>query len=124
MNNMHSVWGTVQTEKNYGPGIDLVSTASHGGFIVSPELNEHIKAKFPDFRPFGGHERSYEEDCDYAVVVATFPDRFPSRYSYLANNMIRNRPAYYGRVVDIGIDSTGQPFAYDAEPLPLLNPSL
>lgn len=120
MNTNHSVWGPVQTEKQYGEGITLVTTASHGGFVLSPELNELVRAKFPDFKPFGGHERSYEEDCDWAVIVATFPDRFPSSNVYLANNTIRNRPAYYGRMVDLGTDDTGQPFAYDVAPLPAL----
>lgn len=121
MSAKHSVWGPVQTEKSYGEGITHVTTAGHGGFVLSPEMNEHVKVKFPDFKPWGGHERSYEEDCDWAVVVATFPDRFPSSSAYLANNTIRNRPEYYGRMVDIGIDDHGQPFAYDTEPLPALS---
>lgn len=95
METEYSVWGAIQDKREIAPGITLVRTASHGGFILSPERNAQVREQFPDFRPFGGHERSYEEDRDWAIVVATFPDHFESREVYLANNTIRNRPDYY-----------------------------
>src|SRR3546814_9896622 len=33
-----SYWGPTQTRRAYYPGIESVTTAGHGGFIVSPEI--------------------------------------------------------------------------------------
>src|SRR3546814_1286383 len=51
-----SYWGPTQTRRAYYPGIESVTTAGHGGFIVSPELNELVD---PEWRNDAGN---YEED--------------------------------------------------------------
>jgi hypothetical protein len=63
-------WGPAQQKVAYGRGINFYSTAGHGGYKVSTKLN----ASMPDHLriPDGW----YEEDCDWARVVAAFPDRF------------------------------------------------
>ena len=72
-------WGTAQTVKDYGPGIVMVETASHGGFrVLEPQLSQ-IPQSWRD-ASFNGQGRSgwFEEDCDWCMVVKAFPDRFPA----------------------------------------------
>ena len=67
----YSPWGEVQTQSDPHPGISVVSTAGHGGIYVTPEVN----AKIPEvFRMDDGW---YEEDVDWAIVHAAFPELFP-----------------------------------------------
>lgn len=52
-------------------GIVRYSTASHGGYHVSPKLNALIH---PALRFENGR---YEEDCEWARVEVSFPQYFP-----------------------------------------------
>lgn len=72
----NSPWGAVQQATAHGEGIWWVSTASHGGFLVSPALK--IPAPYAAFKTFADEPGAYEEDCDAAVVPLAFPDRFPA----------------------------------------------
>lgn len=67
---MKTPWGPSQNIKDLAPGIQEVSTRSHGGYKLDRKRN----AQVPEvFRQPGGW---YEEDCDYAIVVLMFPDAF------------------------------------------------
>ena len=63
-------WGAAQGATVYAEGIVEYSTASHGGFHLSPERNAAVH---PTLRSEGGW---YEEDCGWAAVAITFPDLF------------------------------------------------
>lgn len=63
-------WGGAQNATVYAEGIVEYSTASHGGFHLSPERNAAVH---PTLRSEGGW---YEEDCGWAAVAITFPDLF------------------------------------------------
>jgi len=65
----YSPWGKVDHASPHGP-FWQVSTASHGGIKVPPELNRVI----PD--GIRNAEGWYEEDCHWCVVVAHFPEHF------------------------------------------------
>lgn len=65
-------WGPSQSSKKHERGITSYTTASHGGFKVSPTLNQAIH---PAWRSSTGW---YEEDCAWAIVAYTFADRFPA----------------------------------------------
>ena len=91
----NSPWGQVQKQTHYADGIDFVSTASHGGFILSPERVEQVKAKFPGFTPWGGADGAYEEDCDAVIVISTFPEFFRDDQREVAARMLECRPDYY-----------------------------
>jgi hypothetical protein len=61
-----SPWGPVDQVETLAPGLHDVGTASHGGFLLSPEMN----ARVPEaLRLESG---AYEEDCDWARVVVAF----------------------------------------------------
>jgi hypothetical protein len=72
-------WGAPQTPKEVAPGIILYTTASHGGFWLSPERNEKI-SKQQKLETFcqNGISGWYEEDCDAGIVRKSFPEFFGS----------------------------------------------
>lgn len=72
-----SPWGAVQQRETLAPGIEWVSTASHGGILLSPERHAKVRAKFPGFTTWAGGA-AYEEDQDVCAVVVTFPEVFPA----------------------------------------------
>lgn len=65
---VHSMWGPVQSAEELAPGIWSVSTAGHGGFVLSPERNAKVH---PAWR---SSNRQYDEDCDWAIPAYTFPE--------------------------------------------------
>lgn len=73
-------WGPAQTVIKVARGITMYSTASHGGFHLSPSRNAKI--------PYEAKENTwcqqglngwYEEDCDAEIVLKTFPEYFIGR---------------------------------------------
>ena len=84
MKKMSTPWGEAQTVKEWAPGIVEVSTASHGGFYISPIHMEKM-IKWPS--PFLKNEW-YEEDCDASYVFASFPELFGEELAERARKMI------------------------------------
>jgi hypothetical protein len=80
MNNLEPIttpWGAPQSREVIAPGIILYTTASHGGFWLSPERNQKV-AKQQRLETFcqNGMNGWYEEDCDAEIVRKTFPEFF------------------------------------------------
>jgi hypothetical protein len=91
-------YGTVQQVTQYGPGIVSFMTASHGGFQLSPDYNKRIHAVW---RLRGG---CYEEDCKWAIVAVTFPNRFTPENVKLAHATLKNnQPDEYAVVFGTAI---------------------
>lgn len=63
-------WGRVQTCTDYGEGVYLVTTASHGGFQLSQEAHERMP------EALRGTSREYEEDERWSLVSLAFPHLF------------------------------------------------
>lgn len=96
-------WGAAQSSHRYARGIVCYSTAGHGGFHVSPTVNQKIH---PALRIKNGW---YEEDCEWAFVALSFPhlfspeemehahstgkNYFPDRYEQWYRN-VNNQPTY------------------------------
>jgi hypothetical protein len=59
-------WGIAQTVKNIARGIRSVSTAGHGGVLVSPTKNAMIPEYMRD------ESGAYEEDCAWAIPAVVF----------------------------------------------------
>lgn len=64
------MWGRINNTYRIATGITEVSCEGHGGVKLSPERNRLVH---PDLRRAGGW---YEEDCEYRIVQATFPEEF------------------------------------------------
>lgn len=77
-------WGAAQESTHYGRGIVFYSTASHGGFHVSPTLAAAMPVHLR-------HDDGwYEEDCDWCLVVLAFPDRFDAEMRAEAERTLRH----------------------------------
>jgi hypothetical protein len=68
-------WGPAQHVREIADGIKLVSTASHGGYILS--IN-----RFSDMLPELRHasftnDQCFEEDCSWCAVCLMWPEYFP-----------------------------------------------
>ena len=70
---MRTPWGPSQHVETIANGIQFVSTASHGGMLLSPARFARMPAKHR--KTFAGG-RWFEEDCDAAKVVVAFPKHF------------------------------------------------
>jgi hypothetical protein len=61
-------WGTSQISETYARGIMYYSTASHGGYHLSPTRNMVV----PEYmRKADGW---YEHDCEWAIAATIFPE--------------------------------------------------
>jgi hypothetical protein len=67
---VHSLWEAPQTAEQRLPGIWSVSTASHGGFVLSAER----QAAMPE--PLRLDSIYYEEDVDWSLVILAFEAEF------------------------------------------------
>lgn len=77
-------WGTAQGGTRYTRGITFYHTARHGG----AKLSDGINAQMPDYmRNDGGW---YEEDGEFAKVMAAFPQFFTDRQHRQALDTLRN----------------------------------
>ena len=63
-------WGAAQQSRIYGEGVVAHSTAGHGGFHLDPARNALVD------RRWRNAEGWYEEDSEWAIVAATFPELF------------------------------------------------
>ena len=77
-------WGASQHSKLYDEGVTFHSTASHGGFQLSPECNVAVDVRL---RNPGGW---YEEDAEWAKVAFTFPALFTTFERRHADITLRN----------------------------------
>lgn len=74
-------WGKAQSAEEIGPGIIRYSTASHGGYFLNAAANAYVAPQLKK-STFGGQGLKgwYEEDCDWAIVVFTYPQHFDQEH--------------------------------------------
>jgi uncharacterized protein DUF7007 len=88
-------WGYTSEDltTKYAKGkIISYSTPVHGGFYVAPELNKLIPTQLKNNSFLkNGRIGWYEEDEDWSIVVATFPQYFPKSLV----NSVRIKYAYF-----------------------------
>lgn len=80
----HTPWGASQYTKNYCRGINFYSTSRHGGFKVSPTVNDKIHEAYRNADGW------YEEDCEAAKVIHSFPELFTPEQIEGAEKTIKN----------------------------------
>lgn len=109
-----SPWGEVQTCDILCPGVFLVTTASHGGTLVSREVSAMLS---PAARKCGFRQGGYlcfEEDCQESVVLRELldkklwavPDRIKNKAAFEENinKSIREYNPDYWRVRQAGLE--------------------
>ena len=70
-------WGRVQETQTIAPGVFFLSTASHGGIFLSPEINSTVPDSIKDMTFCGqGFQGFYEEDEDAELVRQLLPQLF------------------------------------------------
>lgn len=69
-------WGPIETAREELPGIWWVTTGSHGGFVISQQRADAMPKVLRDARGYGS-PLAFEEDCEWSLVVASFPTEFP-----------------------------------------------
>jgi hypothetical protein len=65
---MHTIWGSAQTATRLIPGVGIVTTASHGGVIIS----ESRRLLLPEYMRLADDCHSYEEDCAWSIIFVAF----------------------------------------------------
>lgn len=70
-------WGNVLSVERISDGIMFYSTASHGGYYLSPSQNSNVPMVLKESTFLQqGLLGWYEEDCDWAIVVFCFKNHF------------------------------------------------
>ena len=98
---MYTPWGEAQDIDTIADGITWVSTASHGGFIISAERRAAMPKSLREFETFAGGN-NYEEDCDAAIVIAAFPEHFSAAQVARAVEAIDAGEGRYFKGVQVG----------------------
>ena len=66
-----SPWGGIQHQEVLADGIVAVSTASHGGIVLSAKRQRQLNYKGKNFL---NDNEFWEEDCDWAIPFVFFAD--------------------------------------------------
>lgn len=77
-------WGRAQQSRLYGEGVIAHSTAGHGGFHLDAARNALVD------RRWRNRDGWYEEDSEWAIVAATFPELFTTSERASAEDTLRN----------------------------------
>ena len=77
-------WGPAQQSRIYGEGVIAHSTAGHGGFHLDATRNALVD------RRWRNRDGWYEEDSEWAIVAATFPELFTSSERASADDTLRH----------------------------------
>jgi len=90
-----SPWGSIQHRETFTRGFSSVSTAGHGGFMLSEKFAEQnlTEAALKCGIKYGGYY-CYEEDCDYAIPAFELPKYWNEIFKY-APKYIKNDPYNY-----------------------------
>jgi hypothetical protein len=101
MTPVETPWGPSQSSTEIAPGIVFHSTASHGGYHLSPARVASMPKPLREFQPWA-EPGWYEEDCDWYVVAWSFPQYFPDDAREAALSTLRRyRPEMYGAFVAV-----------------------
>ena len=64
-------WGAAQTVDELAPGIESVTTASHGGIILDYDHAQQVPVEIVA-KSFLHNSMAWEEDCDWCVPFVVF----------------------------------------------------
>jgi hypothetical protein len=72
-------WGHPDQLEIIADGITLYMTPSHGGFKISEARRKAMPEPYRSIETFAGGNW-YEEDCDWCLLVLSFPEEFIFKY--------------------------------------------
>lgn len=81
---MKTPWGTAQTKTQVTRGVIFVTTASHGGYKLTPKRNQEIPS------PFRTTDGWYEEHCEAALVAYFLQDDCFTAYKSIARETVEH----------------------------------
>lgn len=81
-------WGKVQTQRDVTEGITWVSTAGHGGLVLSDAKLREMPERYRKLNVYGTG-RYFEEDCEWALVVHALPHYFTTQELDAAKDTVR-----------------------------------
>ena len=87
--------------RSIAPGIWSVSTDCHGGIVISEERRDALPAWARGFKPFSGLDIAFEEDLDWVVPCAVWPQEFTPDDCRAAIKTLKHRLVYF---TDRGLD--------------------
>lgn len=107
-------WGPSQGATVYEDGVVCHSTASHGGFHLSPCRNREVARSVRNALGW------YEEDCEWALVALTFPHLFTGYERRCADTTIRHSwpdlwEKKHGRQLGLGQSQSRDRLDFDRE---------
>lgn len=73
----YSYWGKPQNQEQIAEGITWLTTASHGGYVLSAERLEEMPTHYRACSFSGDH--NFEEDCSWCAVALTWPQYFDAK---------------------------------------------
>lgn len=103
-NNRWTPWGHSDSSREIETGLTWHSTSSHGGYELDAEHWAELMAACPTFRSFTG-PGWLEEDCDWAMAVAVWPDLYSGADCFNAVRTLLKRddvPAEFWQVGGAG----------------------
>lgn len=82
----YSPWGGIEDSKVIAKGLKIVSTATHGGYMVTENFaNKYLSEKSKKYAIKYKNYLCYEEDCDFTILcyelIDTFGDRLKGKNS-------------------------------------------
>ena len=94
-------WGKPDHANQIAQGIWEVSTPSHGGFWLIPEVRQQMPISWLDSTfCTQGHAGWFEEDCDWCLVALAFPNCFSKEHQKRAREIAKGwKPDLYAEFV-------------------------
>ena len=92
-----SPWGAIQSARQIATGIWEVSTASHGGIILSQERYDALPAALQVNRYGGGV--AFEEDCEAFIPFAYYRDDIARHDAAMADRVAKYATAQTAETV-------------------------
>ncbi len=102
-----TIWGEVQHQEQFAPGVWDVCTAGHGGIIVAVEVAKKYiseKARSLVAPPENGYYH-FEEDCAWALFAKENPGIVPQRWlEHVDRTLDAYYPEYNGGQLSLGLN--------------------
>lgn len=95
---INTPWGPAQSVKHIAPGITNITTAGHGGILLTEARQREVERSIPDYDCFAGRGW-YEEDEDWALVALLFHEHFDDQAVYFAVETVRCRKSDHWKPV-------------------------